>query len=240
MDITLSSATTRRALFATTALIMAAGFAAEALREAYRLPKRYGFVPMFSLSYEQNVPTWYSSALLFACSLLLAVIARGTQRAKAHDVGRWGLLAAAFLYISIDETASIHEGASRFFDFDGVLYFGWVIPAGAVVLALGLAYVKFLLRLPKRTRNQFIVAGAIYVTGALLFELPLGYWTDRHGSDNVGYAAIDWVEESLELLGVNLFLLSLLDYLGAQGIVVAFAPTPAGEEAAAGAPPREP
>lgn len=236
MDITLSRAKLRLALIVTTALVAAAGLAAEVLREVYRLPSRHGLVPMFSLSYEQNVPTWYSSALLFACALLLALIARGAQRAKARDAGRWWLLSAAFLYISIDETACIHEGASKFFDLGGVLYFGWVIPAGAIVLALGLAYVRFLLRLPKRTRNRFIAAGVIYVTGALLFELPLGYWTERHGDDNFGYAAIDWVEETLELAGVSLFLLSLVDYLGAQGVRLAFAPEGGGAESPAPTP----
>ncbi len=34
-----------------------------------------------------------------------------------------------FLYISLDEFISIHEEMSNWFDYDGVLYCGWVIPA---------------------------------------------------------------------------------------------------------------
>jgi hypothetical protein len=243
MEITLSRATIRRVLFVTMALVVSAGLAVEALRSAGKLREKTGLLPMFSLSYEQNIPTWYSSALLFSCSLLLAVSALFARRSRAGDVRYWWLLAAAFLYISIDEVACIHEEASRFFALGGVLFFGWVIPAGIIVLALGAAYLRFLLRLPRRTRAQFIVAGAIYVTGALLLELPLGYWTEREGSRNFVYAAIDWVEESLEILGLTLFLLSLLEYLGAAGCRVTLSPPPergAAEKLAHASSPVEP
>ena len=40
----------------------------------------------------------------------------------------WGLI-VVFLYIALDEFVSIHEEMSTWFTYDGVLYFGWVIPA---------------------------------------------------------------------------------------------------------------
>jgi hypothetical protein len=230
MEITLSRATIRRVLFVTMALVAFAGLASEVLKSALKLSGKRGLVPMFSLSYEQNVPTWYSSALLLVCASLLAVIAVGARQKKAGYVRHWWLLAAAFLYISLDETACIHEEASRWFNLGGVLYFGWVIPAGILVLVLGVSYLRFLGHLPRRTRVQFIVAGLIYVSGALLLELPLGYWTEREGSDNFVYAAIDWVEESLEMLGVSLFLLSLLSHLGAERYSIGFSREPARQD----------
>jgi hypothetical protein len=225
--LTLDRRDAQRALFGTTAIVSALGLGAEVFKAACGVSGKRGFVPMFSLSYEQNVPTWYASALLFTCSLLLAFAARASGRGQ---VKRWWLLAAAFLYISIDETAEIHEQASAWFSFSGVLYFGWVIPAAAVVLALGAAYLRFLAALPRRTRLRFIVSGAIYVTGALLFELPLGAWTSRHGTDNLGYALIDWVEETLELTGLCLFILALLDHLGSLGVHLGFSRAPASGE----------
>lgn len=225
MEITLSRPTIRRVLFVALALVAVAGLAVEALKSLGKLRPKSALVPLFSLSYEQNIPTWYSSALLFACALLLAAAALCAERTRAGYDRHWWLLAAAFLYISLDETACIHEGASQFFDLGGVLFFGWVIPAGIIVLALGVAYLRFLSHLPRRTRVQFIVAGAIYVSGALLLELPLGAWTERHGSDNFVYAALDWVEESMELLGTTLFLLSLLEHLAHQRCRIGFAPS---------------
>jgi hypothetical protein len=225
MDITLSRAAIRRAVSVTTALVAGAGLLVEVLKPALGLRSRSGVVPMFSLSYEQNVPTWYASALLLACALLLALSALGARQARAGYVRHWGLLAVGFLYISLDETVGIHEGVGQFFHLGGVFFFGWVIPAGLLVLGLGLTFLRFLAHLPKQTRVEFVVAGAIYVGGAVLLELPLGYWTEREGSDNFVYAAIDWVEESMELVGVNLFLLSLLSHLGAQRYRIGFAPS---------------
>ncbi|XXX72189.1 hypothetical protein WMF30_31535 [Sorangium sp. So ce134] len=42
------------------------------------------------------------------------------------------------------------------------------------------------------------------------------------GSNNLVYGLIDFVEESMEMLGVNLFLVSLVDHLGVQGWTIGF------------------
>jgi hypothetical protein len=169
-----------------------------------------------SLSYERNLPTWYASGLLLCCALALAAIARYAALTGAPRRRHWWGLAAAFLYLSMDESVGLHEHLSDWVHLHGVLYFSWVVPAGAAVLAFALAYLPFLAHLPERPRRQFLVAGALYVTGALGMELPLGYWTELHGNDNLVYALIDLVEESLELLGASLFLAALVEYLEAR------------------------
>ncbi|WP_437511946.1 hypothetical protein [Sorangium sp. So ce1099] len=234
MQITLPRARLRVAMFAVMAAVASAGLAVEVLKPILRLKSRSGVVPLLSLSYEQNVPTWYTSSLLLVCSLTLAVIATGAGRAGAFARHWWGL-AAAFLYISLDEVVEIHEAAGSWLELGGALYFSWVVPAAAFVAVFALAYLRFLSHLPRHTRNRFLLSGSIYVAGALVLELPLGYWTEQAGSDNLVYALIDFVEESLEMLGVNLFLLSLVDHLGAQGWTIGFsqaapAPRPAAVE----------
>lgn len=221
MQITVATARLRKALFAALAAVAGAGLAVEVLQPLVGLKNRSGVVPLLSLSYEQNVPTWYTSSLLFACSLTLAVIAAGARRAGGFVKHWWGL-SAAFLYISLDEVVEIHEAASSWMDLGGVLYFSWVVPAAVVVALFALAYLRFLAHLPRETRNRFVLSGAVYVTGALVLELPLGYWTEQAGSDNLVYGLIDFVEESMEMLGVNLFLLSLVDHLGVQGWTIGF------------------
>jgi hypothetical protein len=47
-------------------------------------------------------------------------------------------------------------------------------------------------------------------------ELILGYWTDIYGSHNVGYAVIDWVEETMEMTGAALFISALVAVLADQ------------------------
>lgn len=170
-------------------------------------------VYFLGLGYEGNLPTWYSSALLLLCSLQLAVIATTKTERRAPFAKHWWGLAAMFLYISMDETAQVHENTGRWFDFNGLLFYGWVIPASAVVLVIGVCYLKFLWRLPRRTRTQFILSGAIYVGGALGLDYLLGYWVDRTGTEDLTYCLIDLVQESLEIFGVTLFLCSLTEYL---------------------------
>ena len=113
-------------------------------------------------------------------------------------------------YMSIDEAVELHEHLGGNLDAGGILYFDWVIPAAVIVTALVIAFVPFIRALPRATRTRLIIAGAIYVGGALVMELPLGWWTEQHGTDGFGYAIIDWVEETLEMVGATLALAALL------------------------------
>jgi hypothetical protein len=165
------------------------------------------------LSHEDNLPTWLSACLLFSCAVLLALIARDERLRGSRWVRHWWVLSLIFLYISLDETAGLHENANHWFRLPGIFYFGWVIPAAILVAIVGLSYLRFLAALPERTRWQFIRAGAVYVGGALGVELVLAWWTDLAGDKNFVYALIDLVEESMEMIGASLFLLSLLEFL---------------------------
>ena len=204
-------------LWSLSALVIAAGGLAEAWR-AIRGPRdSEGYVAFFSLSYEQNLPTYYSSVLLLLCALLLVLIASGASNSGERHLWHWHGLALGFAYMSLDEAVEIHEFAGGLLQLSGVLYFSWVVPAAVVVIVLALLYIPFLRSLDRRTRMRFLIAGAVYVAGALLMELPLGYWTEHHGSDSTGYAAIDFVEEALEIIGVSLFLTALADYVIERG-----------------------
>ncbi len=212
MNITLRFNHAKYLLFALWALVVGGGFAS--VFGEWVLHEDGEWVSFFGLSYEQNLPTWFVSSLLLMCALLLAGIAAVTRRSHSRFFWYWAGLAAAFLYISLDETATIHEHASDWFDFDGFLYFGWVIPAGILVGVMGLCYLRFLAHLPRKTCLRFMIAGTIYVGGALGVELALGHWTDNAGRHNLMYNLLDLGEESMELLGVTLFLLALLEYIG--------------------------
>jgi len=238
MHIELSLHRLQRRLLSATGGVALAGLAVEVCDHVLAPAWAPVLVPLLSLSYEHNLPTWYAVLLHACCALLLALHAlslrqsNGTTNAPppAAVAGpdsrpgpaqfparwplRWILLSGLFAYISLDELIQLHEVASSWFDTTGVLYFGWVIPAAALVIALGLWYLPLVRALPARTRRRFITAGVVFVSGALLMELPLGWWTERAGADNLTYGIIDWVEETLELFGVSMFLLALLDIPG--------------------------
>jgi hypothetical protein len=201
----------RRPIIATGSIVVVFGVAVELVHAFDHSPFVETSVRLFSLSYEKNVPTWWATCLLFSAGLLLASIAAHQQAGSALR-GRWWLLAAGFFYISLDEAIEIHENLGGLFSGKGIFYFDWVIPASIVVMALGFVYWPFLMALHARRRRQFIIAGGLFVGGALLMELPLGWWVEQHGDDNLTYALIDFVEEALELAGVSLFVLSLAEH----------------------------
>ena len=209
----------RRVLARVTAGFCLAGLLAELTRERLTLGD-HPLVSLLSLSYEGNLPSWYASALPLACAGLLAWISTSETADRPH----WRVLAFGFLAISIDEAVGFHELLGSLFDTTGVLHFGWVIPASALVVALGLYFLGFLRRLSPETAAAFVIAGGIYVTGAVLLELPLGWWTEQHGEDNLGYYLIDWCEETLELIGLTAFAGALLRRLTGRSVHVTDCP----------------
>lgn len=179
-----------------------------------------GLIGTFDLNNENNVPTFFSTFLLVSSAVLLAVIAGGSTRADGNT-SYWRWLSIIFLYLAVDEDASLHElliePVREILNTGGLLFFAWVIPYALVVLTIGFLYLGFVLRLPARTRRLVIAAGCIYLTGAIGFELVGGWYLDRHAeTEDFTYAMIYACEEFLEMSGVILFIYALLDFLSDQ------------------------
>jgi hypothetical protein len=169
-------------------------------------------LPRLSLSFEANLPTWFASALLLGCAVAAGAIASRLPRGAPWRRHWWGV-SISLGWVSLDETAELHEELGGHLGTSGILYFDWVIWAGIIVVVLAVIYLPWLRALPRVTRQRLIVAAVIYVGGALVMELPLGWWTDRAGIDTLGYALIDWVEETMEMIGASLALAALIDHL---------------------------
>lgn len=171
---------------------------------------------LFSVNLEASIPTWYATLLLFAAAVVLALIASGKVRDREPLTAYWIGLTLIFLYLSMDEGAMIHEIAADWlqesFELSGFLTFGWQIVAFPIVIVVGLLYLRFVLRLPPRTRNLFIAAGIIYLSGAMVIEGLSASRYDLDGGVSFPYLAIATVEELFEMLGVVLFIYALLDY----------------------------
>jgi hypothetical protein len=178
----------------------------------------FGFVPLFDLDREANVPSWYSSLAILCCATLLATIVFTKRKEQDPHYRAWRLLAATFLLLSLDEAASLHELSMptlrRYLHTSGVFYFAWVIPGALFVLAVFLRMLKLLRDLDRQTRQRFLVAGAVYVAGALGMEMIGGAYTSASGGDF--YYAFAIVEETLEMVGILLFLHALLCYVTAH------------------------
>jgi len=181
----------------------------------------FGLIGTFDLNNENNVPTFFSTFLLVSSAALLAVIARGSTMANGYNTSHWRWLSIIFLYLAVDEDASLHElliePVRDILNTGGLLFFAWVIPYALAVLTIGFLYLGFVLRLPTRTRRLFIAAGCIFLTGAIGFELVGGWYLERQAeTEDFTYAMLIAGEEFLEMSGVILFIYALLDFLSDQ------------------------
>lgn len=184
-----------------------------------------GFVPGFHLDKEANIPTFFSSLILLIASFLFGVIAFYKRKHQETYVIHWVFLSFVFLYMSLDEAASFHEHLilplRNNLNLSGLFYYSWVIAGGFFLLAFTAYYLKFFFALPKTYKQGFFLAGFLYVLGALGMELIGGYYAEQHGLENVTYALITTVEETLELIGVLILIKYLLLYLQTNTLVSA-------------------
>ena len=200
-------------------MLIAASVAGQTMKYVFGHPTVHGLVRLFNVSQEQNIPTLFSVLLLVTCSILLSLIFCLHRKQKAGLKMYWATLALGFVYMAVDEFTELHENfglSVRPFIGDqlhGFLYYSWVVPAFALIIFLSIFYSSFLFKLPKATRTNFIIAASIYLTGLIGIEMLGGHYHELHGRENLTYSIISTLEESLEMLGLILFIRALLDYL---------------------------
>ena len=213
-------------ILASTAVHLAAHFSGD-----YR---NIGLMRKFNVDEEWNIPSFFSVLILLFAALLLAVVtALERKRSPAH-VLHWTVLTLGFLFMAADELVSLHEKLNlpmhRLLAKDelGIFYFAWVIPGIAVVVGVGLYFLKFLLNLPHRTKRSFITAGLLYIGGVICIELIAGRHAEAHGFHNLTYSILTLVEETLEMAGVIVFIDALLVHLSENHGEVQFSLTNTG------------
>jgi hypothetical protein len=207
-------------LFVVAVLLIAAHIGGMTSRYVLGHGQLFGLIDTFDVNIENNVPTFFSTFLLVTSAALLAVIA--FQPAVAgREAAYWRWLCLIFLFLAVDEDASLHEllidPMKVYLPLHGLLFFAWVVPYGLAVLFVGLLYLRFVLGLPARTRRLVIAAGSLYLAGVIGFELIGGWYLSEYGeSENMPYSLLVAGEEFLEMSGVILFIYALLDYLADQ------------------------
>ncbi len=183
----------------------------------------------FDLDMEGNFPSIYSGCALAFSALLLFVISKLEKLHQSKYSRSWTMLSGIFLFLAIDELVSLHElfvteQVRKSMGLSGIFYFAWVLPASIMLVIFVVAFFKFLMHLNQKTRMQFILAGAIFVLGALGCEMIGGYVAEGYfEAKAIGaevprssvyiYNILVIVEEGLEMLGVVLFIYALLAYM---------------------------
>jgi hypothetical protein len=182
----------------------------------------YQPVLLFYLDAEQNIPTFFSSCLLLFAAVLLLIITVLERKILSPHIVYWKTLSLGFLLMATDESVSLHEkliilmvpirnllGNENL----GIIYFSWIIPAIPIIVVLMLLLWKFLFQLPGKTRRTFLMAGIIYLSGCVGFEIIGMYYIDLYGSQDFKYCAISTIEESLEMTGIIVLISGLLTYI---------------------------
>lgn len=196
-------------------------FVSQYLKYAHGLHYQWGLEQQFNLVNEANATAWFSSMILLVSAGLLTVVARCEWETGGKDTRHWAGLAGIFYYLSLDEAAQIHEMFKLFDGLHptGLFYYSWIIVGCVAVATVGVLYLGFLTRLPAESRWLFVLAGTLYVGGALGIEMLESRYQYVHGTwKDLPYALLVGVEETLEMSGITLFIYAIASYLARYGI----------------------
>jgi hypothetical protein len=216
MDINIKSRTIIVLIGIFIALMVSANVLAYLLKFVIENPNIENF-RIINLDMEANIPTFFSAVLLLLASLLLGLIALCKKNMREPYVFHWTLLCLIFAYLALDEAAVIHEVLNRplreMFDLKGIFYYSSVIPGIIVTLLISISYFKFFLNLANRLKVFFVISFILFVGGAIGMELIGGWYAGSISNNTLTYGILTTVEESLEMVGIGLFIYGLLDYI---------------------------
>ena len=172
----------------------------------------------FDASSEANIPTFFSSLILFISAVILYLIYKTAPKGFGKKM-YWQALMIIFAWLSVDETASIHEQFGKigktFRLNSDYLYYSWIIPYILFAIIAFFFFLRFLFKLPYTTRILFIISGFIYTGAAICFELFEGNIAKKYGPNTLNDLLLCAIEEFLEMTGVIIFIYALLKYAAA-------------------------
>jgi len=203
-------------------LLIAAVVTCSAINTLLHLTYGTRLINFLFVDSERNLPTLFSAIMLIeAAVLLLALFAVERRKASGLTV-YWLFLTLLFFLMAADEVVQGHEKLIPLFrnrfGFSGVLYFAWLVPAIPFVLAVAGFYIRFLRVIERRIAMLFVLSGAIYLTGAVGFEMAAGVIVTHFGRHTALYMVETHLEETLEMMGAAVFIYSLLTAMKLRGI----------------------
>lgn len=171
----------------------------------------------FDLNLEGTIPVWFSSTQLLIVALVASYCVWRERLSKSGSGVGWLPVIGLFLYISLDETAQLHEPIGRWLGhmisieiIKGGAVFYWLV-AFLPAIGISVAYLTIFFWRKFRTRPRvltLVFVGLLSWVGALGCEAAQGLYslegsTARH--------VVGW-EEFLEMAGATFFLLAFLQY----------------------------
>lgn len=192
---------------------------------------------------EGNVFAWYSTIMLAAAAVgffLVALTASGAGR----PAWRYVVLGAILLLMSADEGAFLHERLAIFASELGLnssFTYQWLLLGIPLAIVVGVGVLFLARRLDPTLRLRLIIAGVIFLAGAVGGEIVGGLIKKLdHGITGDELLIIHnievLIEESLEILGAILAFRAVLLHLGIsngpEGLAFSLPPEHTGKKAA--------
>ena len=189
----------------------------------------FGIAPLFDLADEAAIPTFVASAGLLATGGVAWLIAcREIPRSLLRR--SWLFVAFCLVFMAFDEAAGLHDRLSEpmqhWLGTTGIFYFGWLPVYILLTAVVGALCLPLAFALPRQTTLRLIVAGTIFIGGALGVEMiEASILSDAVGGrplDQADFQLIDrdplnrtciGLEEGGELFGTALALRALLLHL---------------------------
>lgn len=83
-----------------------------------------------------------------------------------------------------------------------------------IVISASIVFLPFLIKLPSKTRNRFLIAGGVYIEGALIIEIIQSIYYGQVSEPNgYLYLTLFMTEECGEMVGIALFIAALLHFI---------------------------
>ena len=188
----------------------------------------FGLAAKFNLNNEMNFPTLVATLELLACSVMLAANAHFRPGSHGQALG-WWVLCAIFVFLGFDENISLHEMTSgptlQLLQADWVPLYAWVLPYSVALLIAAAVLLPWFLKIERASQIRFVIAGTIFVSGALGIELlesanasgtDPDAWADGTSQveGTLRQALLTTVQECMEYVGAGYFLCALAQRLG--------------------------
>lgn len=176
-----------------------------------------GVLRLLDVGQEASLPSWFSTFNLLLAAALAALL-WCLPKAGAEGRGGWAATAALLLFMSLDEGAAIHEIlnevqralAERGLSPDWFGTHAWLVLGAPLALMVGAMFVPFLWRMPRYLAARLILAGSVFLGGAVGLE-GAGALMESAGisRDSLIYDLRRIGEEGLEMAGVVVLNLTL-------------------------------
>jgi hypothetical protein len=178
----------------------------------------YGLTTLFDVDGENNIPSFFSFAIMMYAVSLLGYIAMHHRSTDRTRTAYWAGLAVVFTYLALDEGFELHERIGRvaagWIGAHELSTYAWLVPYAVLCVVFVAVYARFLFQLPRIDAMRILRAGIVYVMGAGVAEaIGAVYVHVYHTEHAIGYDVETAIEESLEMAGVILFIYALLKYI---------------------------